>query len=78
VRDFAIPLQSRALAILLNVPDAEAAIWIGWGTHVFRDGNGTSKGAALEAYTNALLDRAAARRPVNQTMMNKPFTLGNM
>ena len=60
VRDFAIPLQSRALAILLNVPDAEAAIWIGWGTHVFRDGNGTSKGAALEAYTNALLDRAAA------------------
>ena len=60
VRDFAIPLQSRALAILLNVPDAEAAIWIGWGTHVFRDGNGVSKGAALETYTNSLLDRAAA------------------
>lgn len=60
VRDFAIPLQSRALAILLDVPDDEAKIWIGWGTHVFREGNGTSKGAALEAYTNALLDRAQA------------------
>jgi len=60
VRDLAIPLQSRALAILLNVPDSEARIWIGWGTHVFREGNGTSKGAQLEAYANALLDRGAA------------------
>ncbi|MBC8011500.1 MAG: cytochrome P450 [Burkholderiales bacterium] len=60
VRDFAIPLQSRALAILLNVPDSEAQVWIGWGTHVFREGNGTSKGAQLEAYANALLDRGAA------------------
>ncbi|MEZ0215988.1 MAG: cytochrome P450 [Rariglobus sp.] len=60
VSDFAIPLQSRALAILLDVPDDEAKIWIGWGTHVFYDGDGTSKGAALEAYNNALLDRAQA------------------
>lgn len=59
VREFAIPLQSRALAILLAMPQAEAEIWIGWGTHVFREGDGTSKGAALEAYTNRLLDRAA-------------------
>lgn len=58
VRELAIPLQSRALAILLNVPDEEAKVWIGWGTHVFREGDGTSKGAALEAYTNGLLDRA--------------------
>jgi cytochrome P450 len=61
VREFAIPLQSRALAIMLNVPDAEAKVWIGWGTHVFRDGNGTSKGAQLEIYTNALLDRGIAQ-----------------
>jgi cytochrome P450 len=61
VREFGIPLQSRALAIMLNVPDAEARIWIGWGTHVFRDGDGTSKGAQLEAYTNALLDQGAAQ-----------------
>ncbi len=60
VREFAIPLQSRALAVLLAMPQAEAEVWIGWGTHVFREGDGTSKGAALEVYTNRLLDRAAA------------------
>jgi cytochrome P450 len=37
VRDFALPFQSRALAYLLNVPETEAATWISWGTHVFRD-----------------------------------------
>lgn len=60
VREFAIPVQSRGLAYLLNVPQAEAEIWIGWGMHVFREGNGTSKGAAMEAYANGLLDRGAA------------------
>jgi len=64
VGEFAIPLQSRALAFLLNMPESEADVWIGWGTHVFRstDGSlaadGTSKGAALEAYMNGLFDRA--------------------
>jgi len=57
VREFAIPLQSRALAALLNMPDSEAEIWIGWGTHVFREGNGENKGAALERYMNSLFDR---------------------
>jgi len=60
VREFAIPLQSRALAALLNLPDSEAEIWIGWGTHVFREGNGESKGAALEQYMNSLFDRGEA------------------
>jgi len=60
VRQFAIPLQSRALARLLNMPDSEAEIWIGWGTHIFREGDGTSKGAALEAYLNGLYDRGEA------------------
>ena len=60
VRDFAIPLQSRGLAILLNTPQSEADIWIGWGMHVFREGDGTSKGKAMEEYANDLLDRAAA------------------
>ena len=55
-----IPLQSRALAILLNMPDSEADIWIGWGTHVFREGDGRSKGTALEVYLNSLIDRAEA------------------
>lgn len=60
VRDFAIPLQSRALALLLNMPLAEAEVWIGWGMHVFREGDGGSKGSALEQYIGRLLDRAAA------------------
>lgn len=60
VREFAIPLQSRGLAFLLNVPLSEAEVWIGWGMHVFREGDGRSKGSALEAYVNGLLDRAAA------------------
>jgi cytochrome P450 len=60
VREFALPLQSRALAHLLNVPEQRADIWIGWGTHVFHDGDGHRKGAALEEYLNSEFDRAAA------------------
>jgi cytochrome P450 len=59
VREFAVPIQSRALALLLDVPDAEAELWIGWGTHVFRDGD--SKGSALEAYLQARFDKAMAQ-----------------
>ena len=59
VREFALPLQSRALTYLLNMPEAEAETWIRWGTHVFRDGgSGEKKGAALEAYLNRQFDRA--------------------
>ena len=53
VNGFALPIQSRALTHLLNVPESEAEIWIGWGIHVFRvqDGElGREKGAALEIY----------------------------
>lgn len=61
VREFALPLQSRALTFLLNVPVAEADVWIGWGTHVFKDGpDGQRKGAALESYLHQRLDQAAA------------------
>jgi cytochrome P450 len=58
VHDFAIPLQSRALAILTNAPAGDADIWISWGTHVFRDKDGKSKGFFLEHYCATLLDRA--------------------
>lgn len=59
VREFALPIQSRALAYLLNVPEAEARTWIGWGTHVFRDGgSGKQKGATLEIYLHQQLDCA--------------------
>ena len=62
VREFALPLQSRALTYLLNVPEEKAERWISWGTHVFRDGgSGEKKGAALEAYLQQEFDRAAAQ-----------------
>lgn len=57
VREFALPIQSRAMTYLLNVPESEADLWIGWGIHVFRDGG--SKGGALEAYLHGRFDRAA-------------------
>lgn len=63
VRDFALPLQSRALAYLLNVDESEAEEWIGWGTHVFRDGaDGAEKGSVLEDYLNRRFD-AAVQQP---------------
>lgn len=59
VRQFALPLQSRALAHLLNVPQSDAEEWISWGIHVFRDGpNGEAKGQMLERYIHRQLDRA--------------------
>jgi len=61
VREFALPLQSRALTYLLNVPESMAETWIGWGTHVFHDGDGGQKGAALEAYLQREFDRATGR-----------------
>jgi cytochrome P450 len=35
VSEFALPLQSRALTRLLNLPESEAGIWIVRGLHVF-------------------------------------------
>ena len=58
VHEFALPLQSHALTYLLNMPEGEAAVWTSWGTHVFRSGEGRRKGAALEGYIQAQLDRA--------------------
>ncbi|RFC41762.1 MAG: hypothetical protein DVB23_003330 [Verrucomicrobia bacterium] len=58
VEEFALPIQSRALTYLLNVPESEAEIWIGWGIHVFKVGDGAKKGDALEAYLHAQFDRA--------------------
>ncbi|MEL7159875.1 MAG: cytochrome P450 [Bacteroidota bacterium] len=43
VSEFALPLQSRALTLLLNEAPGEAETWIAWGTHVFR-----SEGESLD------------------------------
>jgi cytochrome P450 len=60
VHEFALPLQCRALTYLMNLPESEADTWLGWGTHVFREGEGTKKGAALEEYIYRNIDHALA------------------
>lgn len=61
VNEFALPIQSRALTYLLNVPESEADTWIGWGMHVFKVAGGEfKKGTALEDYLHAQFDRAQA------------------
>jgi len=61
VNSFALPIQSRALTYLLNVPETEAETWIGWGIHVFKVTGGTfKKGNVLEDYLQAQFDRAEA------------------
>jgi hypothetical protein len=59
VKDFAIPLQSYALTYLLNVPEKEAELWVNWGIHVFKDGDGISKGTFMETYCNQMFEAAA-------------------
>jgi cytochrome P450 len=62
VNDFALPVQSRALTYLLNVPESEANTWIGWGMHVFKvTGGEFKKGTALEDYLHTQFDRAQSR-----------------
>lgn len=51
VRGFALPLQSRALTHLLGMPESAADEWVGWGIHVFHDGDdGAEKGSVLDRY----------------------------
>jgi cytochrome P450 len=58
IQDFAIPLQSHALTYLLNVREEEAETWIGWGVHVFKEGDGESKGAFMEEYCQQMFESA--------------------
>jgi len=61
VNDFALPIQSHALTYLLNVPESEAATYIGWGIHVFKVSGGPfKKGHTLEEYLQRQFDRAEA------------------
>ena len=63
VRDFAVILQSKALTYMLNVPEEEADVWIGWGTHVYRDVDPSARaerGQQFEAYLDSLFERALA------------------
>lgn len=59
VSQFSLPLQSRALTHLLNMPETEADVWISWGIHVFKVTDGGFKtGNVLEDYLHAQFDRA--------------------
>ena len=61
VNEFALPVQSRALTYLLNVPESEGETWIGWGIHVFKvTGGEFKKGSVLEDYLHATFDQAEA------------------
>jgi len=63
VEGFSLPLQSRALTLLLNRPAEEAEEWINWGTHVFRSDDDPldgSKANQLYDYLDAQIARAAA------------------
>ena len=61
VTQFALPLQSRALTVLLDVPETEADRWIAWGVHVFHGPDGRSQAGALDAYLHECFDRANAQ-----------------
>ena len=52
VNQFALPLQCRALAMLLKVPDSEADRWMEWGMHALTEESG------LEDYTAEQFARA--------------------
>lgn len=59
ISEFALPVQSRALTFLLNVPESEADVWIGWGIHVFKvTGGEFKKGNVLETYLHRQFDLA--------------------
>lgn len=60
VRDFALPLQSRALAVLLDMPLSEGDLWASWGFHVFRSEgeNDLDRAGALVRYLERTLDAA--------------------
>lgn len=60
VSEFALPLQSRALTVLLGVPEGEAERFIGWGVHVFHGEHGVQQAKELEAYLGRQFDRAEA------------------
>ena len=61
IYDFSLPIQSRALTLLLNCPYEEAEHWISWGTHVFRsedDPLDSSKANVLYDYLDEAISKA--------------------
>ena len=63
VSEFALPLQSKALTLLLNTSMDKAQTWIDWGTHVFRSEDSDldgDKANILYDYIDSEIDNAIA------------------
>jgi len=60
VSEFSLPLQAKALTILLDMPESESDIWVEWGIRVFSVGDAKADGTRLERYLTERLDAAAA------------------
>ncbi|BED89376.1 hypothetical protein PspMM1_18440 [Pseudoalteromonas sp. MM1] len=63
VSEFALPLQSKALTLLLNTTMDKAQTWIDWGTHVFRSEDSDldgDKANILYDYIDHEIDKAIA------------------
>ena len=61
VGGFALPVQSKALTLLLNIPYSEAETWISWGVHVFRSEESktdASKANILYDYIDDQIEKA--------------------
>ncbi|MDO6641655.1 cytochrome P450 [Shewanella sp. 5_MG-2023] len=64
VAEFALPLQSKALTLLLNTSMNKAQTWIDWGTHVFRSESSNldaDKANVLYDYIDAEIDKTMAK-----------------
>jgi len=62
VSEFSLPVQSKALTLLLNVPFEESAVWINWGTHVFRSEDNpldANKANILYDYIDQQIEKAS-------------------
>jgi cytochrome P450 len=59
VSEFALPIETRSLALLLNLPADHAEEWISWGPSVAARADGRSP--AVDAYIDRQLDRARDR-----------------
>lgn len=63
ISEITLPIQSRALTLLLNVPMEEAEVWISWGVHVFRSEDSDldgDKAALLYDYIDKEIDKVIA------------------
>jgi cytochrome P450 len=62
VHEFSLPIQSRALTVLLNTPYSEAETWISWGTHVFRSEGDPLDGSKANILYDYLDEKIAEAR----------------